>query len=1502
MGDTSGTITGQDCSIAMEQVAPTGAAAGAVAGFESLLGKINALSGKLGGMKHGENCGNEEVFYGEGVSGGIEFVCNCDYEHKSAEIGQEIGQLEGQASEIADANGIYTKDALHIHERRGNLERQLAAAQHLGLLEMQLELLERMKRLEEGVELAIKHGKTSQAMRFLEASADFPRLLSYAQEQKQDGVAVKTLIRMGDIEGALRYAEEKAMHQNALDILRSQRRIGEAVKYAERHGLHDKALGLLEESADYEGLFEYGAKHNCREQVKKQANRLLENLLGRDYGPRHSEWVQHPNVPLKAEDAASQAYKLCTAMEKHQLPRSAALYREVVEEFTRRMQAKERVKECEKSAERGDQIWFVIADWELSLGNLPRYRKIWEETKRIYQQGMRPMPSDLWGVRHDAEIENSNKRAGELVSSAQDMLDNPRYHSLQEGSMPVGSPQLGYPAALLLGVALPLAELLEAEGTDGKKRFPSLSLQEVVKAWGASGMQAFFGLPNADSLASSGHADGKGHYSHGGAYRGYLYYESCYCLSQPGCLEASGTLKNLAVALETISSPEALTFLAYHYPHLFRLNEPKGEGVNVGVNGDGHVGVKGDGHVGVKREVNERGKWKKIKMDQMKVNEKQEVEIKENENPNRRERRGIFTNSWDFQSCGYPSKNAADTDPSVASQVTTFVSCPLATNGVSATNENQTAGERKGKKTALAETFSRLGWLLEHVLQETSREGESSPRKKTALENILHVPAAQLTKENIFTLETGGPDAVWKHLTASEKPAGGGQPAGHETAGHGKPVSHFLEPRLREIQQVYPRLDEASKKKMKRLFFEAYTSAKMTKSLDRALKLYTELRQAYGRPALFPADHPLSFLRTQPNDERGRQNYALQVMQEIYSVPNRRKQVAEAALERELPDFFEEAFNLDISRLQGSELREVSMKLTEFLNSSPQQLDAYLRALERAKAWKTPGLFFSLDAAAIGENKALPHWSFLQHYDQFAAAILAESSSLAVPGILSQHFITTARPQGKKAGIRERLRREVDAIAYLFREVYKVAQTRDFKEKADYRAYVVSSAAESWKEKQKEFLAPEVADTIVNANFHFNFNRFFWRDEEIQRYLVRYLVNRGNGATAGGKKSIGELMAFDGLFSERPELLFSRIMDPGYYIEAKEKRDNENPGEPRGLAGKKSRRNNGISNSRRKSLELSDGFINALNRLKNGLSTSWTFDELRCEFNETPLRDFFNNAAECTGNGGKYQRFGYAHLQDRNIGIIAANLYEAGKYKSTVGKAFLARCKDHHGNLLLYVDGVVMLQDVADFLEEPRKEARWMPLCTKAILRTALEHGLNEIVFNASHKLAQRSVWQYLRHVALLLGLEESRDFTYGQGRVDDGNAASGVNVKTMSAEGFELAEEAAARHWHYLEKVKDESYIGKHLLEGFWINHYESAEFRREMYEDAAGGGPASPENGAPAGDKVSQVPAFITPLEHSEIPQINDGRGSIIGFRLTTGEWLRHYNEKYGKEYGVI
>src|SRR3989338_841365 len=945
--------------------------------FDALVEQLSSPDKEKGDIHHDDRCGDEEECNNEGGIFTTNFVCYCNYDQRQQEAYQKVQELLRQASDFADTHEIYNREALRIHERIGNINRQYNAAKSLGLVQLQLELLKELKRFEDGVELALQHNNHTYALDFLIQLNDHPRLLRYAQEKNLNGVAVETLLKMKDIDGALKYAEDKAMHEKSLAILCSEQRTDEAISYAEKYNLHDKAVKILADQSRYQDLFEYGEKHGCQSKVKKKSEKILENLLNENNASR---------MPSKARELCAimeHARELCIVMEHHQLQRSASLYREVIEEFERRVKAKRHISEYEELLERefNKMRWFDVDDLEISLGNLDRYKKIWKKTKEIWENRPRE-PEGIDKVIDGSMMDLSGYATQRIkdVYLAQSMIDNPRYHSQHEGL-----PRLGISTWELLRIAMPLAELSDLENEAGEKKYPVISLENVLAAWGRESINTFF-KPD-----------------YGQDYRNKMYGYSKNYDTYVNRSAIKFMVEELPSSLGSVHSAEAFTFIVYHFPHLFQTNE---------------------------------------------------------------------------------------------------------------------AVMKSMEESARRETFFRLGKLLEYALAETAHD-ETGARRKLALENLLYVPVNQLTQENIFAIATGGPDAVWKHIVSNEKKTE------KQTDGS------FIDQRLRDIQQEYPHFDEATKKRMKQVFFEAYTSSEMTKALDKALTLYVELKQAYGMPMIFPAKHPLYFLCVLPSDEAEKQDYVKQLMEEVSSVPKKRKQIVEIALERTLHDFFEVAFSID-SLVRRPELVE---RLTEFLTASPQQLDVYLLALKNAKEMAIP--FFELDATPKGEHESLPKWAFLEHYSHFSSAILTESSSLFVPGILSKYTVTTARPQGKKQGIRERMLREVDAIGYLFREMHQIAQSQTFKEKASFRQAAVSSIVELWKEKQEKFLPPEVAETLAK----FNFNRFFHEKEEpIQRYLE-----------TAKKKQISA----DSLFVDQPDILFTRILDSKYYLGIKHGLDDD---------------------------------------------------------------------------------------------------------------------------------------------------------------------------------------------------------------------------------------------------------------------------------------------------------------------------------------------------------
>ena len=288
---------------------------------------------------------------------------------------------------------------------------------------------------------------------------------------------------------------------------------------------------------------------------------------------------------------------------------------------------------------------------------------------------------------------------------------------------------------------------------------------------------------------------------------------------------------------------------------------------------------------------------------------------------------------------------------------------------------------------------------------------------------------------------------------------------------------------------------------------------------------------------------------------------------------------------------------------------------------------------------------------------------------------------------------------------------------------------------------------------------------------------------------------------------------------------------------------------------------------------LNDDYINAINRILISLefiNLEVNFDNVKIEQNKHPFCNIQTFANECTSIGGTFQKYGYQHNVDKNMGILALNLYENSEYVGTFGKAFLARCKDDKNKEILYIDGIVVWDDMVDIFKELHdEEGYWMPMYTKAIIQTALYRNLDEIIVNASHKKLQRTGWQYIKHFADLVGLKEQIDY--------ENNINKNMQIKetiTTSDKGFKL-KNITNKDYYKLEKLQDENCKEDTLLEGFWINYHD-----RNSKETA------------------SKIPEFVEYIERegNKPPQVNNGKGYVIGLRIKTKELEERFNEKYG------
>jgi hypothetical protein len=535
--------------------------------------------------------------------------------------------------------------------------------------------------------------------------------------------------------------------------------------------------------------------------------------------------------------------------------------------------------------------------------------------------------------------------------------------------------------------------------------------------------------------------------------------------------------------------------------------------------------------------------------------------------------------------------------------------------------------------------------------------------------------------------------------------------------------------------------------------------------------------------------------------------------------PEDRGTLLKILLEREdLHPFFDYA----MQAIEHCKKGWVVSRLTTALQLEPAKLDQYLAGLKATEnsSGIPDGRFFEIK---IKEDSLE---DFEKHYDELSAA-LTSPGSYYPRQTFATRVIETKRQDGMKKGIKDRVEREIDAVLYLFNQLYSLFQVKAFQINDKKRAEVIQDVLDEWKNKQRNF----VGDELLKAMQRFNFEKFFYGKDKTDLPVRQYLD--GYSRYPGSKRFV---------FSDKPDLVLTRLVEEEYY------------------AGKD---------------DPKEEVVGQIERLRMGATTQFSFDDLRIEYNPSRLDDIFTLIPkECTSNRGKYQKYGYRHMHDPSIQIVAANLYEKGRYQGTVGKAFLADCTDTRGKRLLYVDGVIMLQDIADMLRSPTAEAEWMPMYTKAIIEIALQRQYEDILVNASHKLAQASVWEYIHHFARFLGMEEDK-YTYKQLKIHPS-----TNIKTLAKDGFKLEEETARKNCH--EIVKDDSgYRKEHILEGFWINHHNPPH---------------------PQGDRDAQVCSFIPHRDHRELPQINDGRGYVIGFRRNARERARKFDEIYGKEYGHI
>lgn len=294
----------------------------------------------------------------------------------------------------------------------------------------------------------------------------------------------------------------------------------------------------------------------------------------------------------------------------------------------------------------------------------------------------------------------------------------------------------------------------------------------------------------------------------------------------------------------------------------------------------------------------------------------------------------------------------------------------------------------------------------------------------------------------------------------------------------------------------------------------------------------------------------------------------------------------------------------------------------------------------------------------------------------------------------------------------------------------------------------------------------------------------------------------------------------------------------------------------------------------------SENYINALNRLIVTLQGNFQFDSLIVEQNKYPLYNLVNSVGDCLSQGGNYEQYGSFLALDPFQGILALNTYKEGTYQDTIGKAFLAECQEKDGTRIMYIDGVVMNEDIQDMIRDADKnEPVWMPLFTKAFLQNAVQKEYPGLIMNTQHKSAQLSVWAYLHHFAELLDLKKGQQYKYKDPRTV---VRPGVTKErdVTNRDGFMLTDCCARENVHYVEKVNT-SERKEYFLSGFWINQW----------------------NGTKGGYSHIQPGCLPPERPHkTERQTINEGKGYIIGLRLSVEELIPRFNRKYGKEYGEV
>ena len=463
--------------------------------------------------------------------------------------------------------------------------------------------------------------------------------------------------------------------------------------------------------------------------------------------------------------------------------------------------------------------------------------------------------------------------------------------------------------------------------------------------------------------------------------------------------------------------------------------------------------------------------------------------------------------------------------------------------------------------------------------------------------------------------------------------------------------------------------------------------------------------------------------------------------------------------------------------------------------------------------------------------------SFYEGLEELVDTVTSAGCSFATPHATISFPVGTKRRREAVAGISAKVQQEADSIYRLFEQMYDL-RSRPWARETTAREKAQLMVMGWWNETFQDKLNRHILHWFSEAR---DSSWGYRVSDEVEFPFDSFFQSVGDDYL---KALAAAVASHDDTYASKMSDFLKRVQQERWWAHTPKQEDSY----------------------------LFENFTSELNRIRIGLEFPVNFDEVRIEFNPTALDDIVNSTAECTSQGGRFEQYGHSQARDHQVGILGINLSVQGAYWDTVGKAFLFRMSDaerpsEREGRILYVDGVVMEETVADILAlsvPPDEENPWMPLCTKAILLTAIHGGFDDVLVTTSYRSAQWAEWEYVRHTATLAGLQEFLDFSYSARR----SIQATDSRQTVLQKGFQFFDGVRSKP-HHLRRVIDGSYEGLHVLEGLWPS------------EDAARSG-KDPES--------------------NQFPQVNDGNGYVIGIRRPVQEWRERFNERYGEVYGKI